>query len=95
MSGILNISAYDRVFVIDTQVVLETNPLDQLPWGEFGQGPILLLLCRQAQSEIDAKKNDGRLGTRARSGLVPVSCRSAISLCHLGFERERADAAQI
>ena len=29
------------------------------------------------------------------NGLVPVSCRSAISLCHLGFERERADAAQI
>lgn len=24
-------------------------------------------MCRQAQSEIDAKKNDGRLGTRARS----------------------------
>ncbi|HZG46087.1 MAG TPA: PIN domain-containing protein, partial [Allosphingosinicella sp.] len=67
MSGVLNISAYDRVLVIDTQVVLETKPLDQLPWGEFGQGPILLLVCRQAQSEIDAKKNDGRLGTRSRS----------------------------
>ncbi len=67
MSGVLNISAYDRVFIIDTQVVLETKPLDQLPWSEFGQGPILLLVCRQAQSEIDAKKNDGRLATRARS----------------------------
>lgn len=67
MSSMLNISAYDRVLVIDTQVVLETKPLDQLPWGEFGQGPILLLVCRQAQSEIDAKKNDGRLGARARS----------------------------
>lgn len=67
MSNILNISAYNRVLVIDTQVVLETKPLDQLPWGEFGQGPVLLLVCRQAQSEIDAKKNDGRLGTRARS----------------------------
>ena len=29
------------------------------------------------------------------SGLVTVLCRSPISLCHLGFERERADAAQI
>lgn len=28
-------------------------------------------------------------------GLVPDLCRSPISLCHLGFERERADAAQI
>ncbi len=67
MPDVLNISVYDRVLVIDTQVVLETKPLDQLPWGELGQGPILLLVCRQAQSEIDAKKNDGRLGTRARS----------------------------
>lgn len=67
MSRTLNISAYDRVLVIDTQVVLETKPLDQLPWSEFGHGPVLLLVCRQAQSEIDAKKNDGRLGTRARS----------------------------
>ncbi|HYD12863.1 MAG TPA: hypothetical protein VEC11_08445 [Allosphingosinicella sp.] len=67
MSVVLNISAYARVLIIDTQVVLETKPLDQLPWAEFGQGPILLLVCRQAQSEIDAKKNDGRLGSRARS----------------------------
>ena len=28
-------------------------------------------------------------------GLVTVLCRSPISLCHLGFKRERADAAQI
>jgi len=28
-------------------------------------------------------------------GLVTVLCRSPISLCHLGFERERTDAAQI
>lgn len=67
MSSVLNISAYNRVFVIDTQVVLETKPLDQLPWDEFGQGAILLLVCRQVQSEIDAKKNDGRLGVRARN----------------------------
>jgi Helix-turn-helix domain len=30
-----------------------------------------------------------------RIGLVPVSCRSPLSLCHLGLECERADAAQI
>lgn len=33
-------SGYDRVIVIDTQVVLEAKPLDQLPWAEFGDGPI-------------------------------------------------------
>jgi transposase len=32
---------------------------------------------------------------KLHSGLVTVSCRSPISLCHLGFECERADAAQI
>ena len=31
----------------------------------------------------------------AGCGLVPVLCRSLVSLCHLGFEGERADAAQI
>jgi hypothetical protein len=58
--------AYGRVIVIDTQVVLETRPLTQLPWGELGGGPILLVVCRQVQSEIDAKKGDGRLGERSR-----------------------------
>jgi hypothetical protein len=28
-------------------------------------------------------------------GLVTVLCRSPISLCHLCFERQRADATQI
>jgi len=30
-----------------------------------------------------------------RYGLVTVLCRSPISLCHLGFECEWADATQI
>ena len=33
--------------------------------------------------------------SREQGGLVAVLCRSAISLSHLGFECERADAAQI
>ena len=66
-TSLLDTSGYRRVIVIDTQVVLETRPLEQLPWSDFGEGPLLLLVCRQVQSEIDAKKNDGRLGTRARS----------------------------
>ncbi|WP_370638863.1 strawberry notch-like NTP hydrolase domain-containing protein [Croceicoccus sp. Ery5] len=40
-------------------------------------------------------KAQGLYLARALSGLVTVLCRSPISLCHLGFERERADAAQI
>jgi len=67
MQSPLATSAYARVLVIDTQVVLETRPLDQLPWSEMGEGPILLLVCRQVQSEIDAKKSDGRLGERSRA----------------------------
>jgi hypothetical protein len=30
-----------------------------------------------------------------QNGLVTVLCRSLISLCHLCFERQRADATQI
>lgn len=41
---------------------------------------ILLLVC---------------LALAACNGLVTVLRRSPISLCHLGFERERADAAEI
>ena len=62
----LDTSAYDRVLVIDSQVVLEARPLHQLPWRELSDGPILLLVCRQVQSEVDAKKRDGRLGKRSR-----------------------------
>lgn len=53
--------------VIDTQVVLEARPLGDLPWMELFPGRVLLLVRRQVQSEIDAKKKDGRLGRRARS----------------------------
>ncbi len=67
MESPLQTSSYKRVILIDTQVILETKPFEQLPWLELGEGPILLLVCRQVQSEIDAKKNDGRLGTRARN----------------------------
>lgn len=35
------------------------------------------------------------MGGKQKLGLVTVLCRSPISLCHLGFEGERADAAQI
>lgn len=62
----LDTSGYDHVVVIDSQVVLETKPLAKLPWEELFPGIVLLLVTRQSQSEIDAKKNDSRLGKRAR-----------------------------
>ena len=36
-----------------------------------------------------------KLGAWMQDGLVTVLCRSLISLCHLCFERQRADATQI
>lgn len=60
-------TGYDNVVVLDSQVVLEGRPLDQLPWQELFQGSILLLVPRQVQSEIDKRKNDSRLGKRARA----------------------------
>lgn len=67
MAEALFTTGYDNVVVIDTQVVLEAKPLEQLPWGDLFAGTVLLLVSRQVQSEIDAKKNDGRLGRRARA----------------------------
>jgi hypothetical protein len=60
-------TGYDNVVLIDSQVVLEARPLDQLPWAELFTGTILLLVTRQVQTEIDRRKNDPRLGKRARA----------------------------
>lgn len=59
--------SYDNVVLIDSQVVLEAKPLDQLPWADLFTGSILLLVTRQVQTDIDKRKNDGRLGKRARA----------------------------
>lgn len=58
---------YEHVVLIDTQVVLETKPLHHLPWSDVFPGRVLLLVCRQVQWEIDARKQDGRHSKRARS----------------------------
>ncbi|TRD10583.1 hypothetical protein FGU71_01000 [Erythrobacter insulae] len=63
----IDTSKYDNVVVIDAQVVLQGVPLEQMPWSEIFDGSILLLVTRQVQTEIDRRKNDGRLGKRARS----------------------------
>lgn len=66
MTAPLVTTSYDNVVVLDSQVVLEARPLHELPWGDLFHGSILLLVVRQVQTEIDRKKNDGRLGKRAR-----------------------------
>ncbi len=66
MTILLATRGYDRVFALDTQMVFEARPLDQLDWASLSGGPILLLVLPQVSSEIDARKRDGRLGQRAR-----------------------------
>lgn len=44
---------------------------------------------------IDKKSMAALVGKKCVTGLVTVLCRSPLSLSHLGFEGERADAAQI
>jgi hypothetical protein len=57
------------------------NPLDLGSGNEFGQ--------------IAGRRAAGLLQLMVKIGLVTVLRRSPISLCHLGLECERADAAQI
>lgn len=65
--GLLNLSNYERIFALDTQMVFEAKPLEQLNWNSISTGPVLLLILPQVSSEVDARKRDGRLATRARN----------------------------
>jgi hypothetical protein len=67
MTDCLNTSCYDRVFALDTQMVFEARPLDQLDWQSISTGPVLLLIVPQVGVEVDARKRDGRLAQRART----------------------------
>lgn len=52
---------------LDTNIILEGRPLVELPWQEIdADGPILALMTPTAIKEIDSKKQDGRIGKRAR-----------------------------
>lgn len=52
---------------LDTNIILEGRPLPDLPWQDIdADGPIIALLTPKAMTEIDSKKQDGRLGKRAR-----------------------------
>ena len=64
---IVDTSAYSRVLLLDTQMIFEARPLEQLPWHELSSEAILLLVTTQVMTEVDGKKRDGRLGPRARA----------------------------
>lgn len=52
---------------LDTNIILEGRSLAELPWQEIdADGPILALMTPTTIKEIDSKKQDGRIGKRAR-----------------------------
>ena len=59
-----------KVIFLDTNIFIQCRDLDQLPWAEvFGkEEPLLLLIPRTVQEEIDRQKQDGnsRRAKRAR-----------------------------
>ncbi|OHB31830.1 MAG: hypothetical protein A2790_03210 [Phenylobacterium sp. RIFCSPHIGHO2_01_FULL_69_31] len=53
---------------LDTNIVLECRDLPELPWAEVdAEGPILLLVTARVAQEVDMRKRDGRLASRARA----------------------------
>lgn len=56
-----------KVF-IDTNIILEGKPLEDLPWADIGNDEtIAVLLVPTVLKEVDKKKRDGRLGKKARA----------------------------
>src|SRR5882762_2938177 len=52
--------------VADTNLFFEFKPLGQLPWGELGGDPVVILLTKPVLDEIDRhKKGTGRTRDRA------------------------------
>lgn len=52
---------------LDTNIILEGRALAELPWEEIdAEGPIIALVTPTAIKEVDSKKQDGRIGRRAR-----------------------------
>ncbi len=63
----INFDLYKVKAFLDTNIILECLPLAELPWQEIDvNGPILALITPTAMKEIDSKKQDGRIGKRAR-----------------------------
>ena len=52
---------------LDANIILEGQRLTDLPWDEIdSDGPIIALITPTAMKEVDSKKQDGRIGKRAR-----------------------------
>lgn len=52
---------------LDANIILECRPISELPWHEIdANGPIIALMTPTAIKEVDSKKQDGRIGKRAR-----------------------------
>jgi hypothetical protein len=64
----IDLSAYDLIVAIDSNIVLEYQPLEQLAWREIGMcTSVLIIVVPQVSSEIDKFKRDARLSNRARA----------------------------
>jgi hypothetical protein len=78
---------------------LLTDAEREILFGIPTERDLLARLYTFEPSDIDIigarREKRNQLGAALQLGLVTVSCRSPISLCHLGLECERADAAQI
>lgn len=58
---------YKTKAFLDANIILECRPLAELPWVEVdSEGPIIALITPTAMREVDSKKQDGRIGKRAR-----------------------------
>ncbi len=83
---------------LDTNIILEGRPLAELPWQEIdADGPILALMTPTAIKEVDSKKQDGRIGKRARefnrliapvaAGGAPIIIRESAPRVELALSR--------
>lgn len=81
MRAEIKYDSYKVKAFLDTNIILEGRPLAELPWEEIDtDGPILALMTPTAIKEIDSKKQDGRIGKRARAFnrlIAPVAAGGA------------------
>lgn len=77
----INFDAFKVKAFLDSNIILECRPLHDLPWEEVDpSGPILALITPTVIKEIDSKKQDGRIGKRAREFnrlIAPVAAGGA------------------
>ena len=63
-----NYPEYRTKVFVDSNIILEAKELRHLPWIDIDPvGPILILVVPTVLEEVDSKKRDGRLATRARA----------------------------